>query len=51
MLLIIMSMFVAVPVSMSMAALALANTKSIFHSDGDQKCSKADTDTAEQECI
>lgn len=49
MLFIIMSMLVTVPVSM--AALALANAKSIFHSDGDQKCSKADTDTAEQERI
>lgn len=49
MLLISMSMLVAVPVSM--ATLALADAKSIFHSDCDQKCSKADTDTAEQKRI
>lgn len=51
MLLISMSMLVAVPVSVSMATLALADAKSIFHSNCDQECSKADTDTAEQKRI
>lgn len=51
MFLISMSMIVAMPVSMSMVTLALANAESIFHADRYQKCSETKADTAEQKRI